>query len=175
MQRAPWVPRPLRRPLAPLRRALDWLLYRLPLEWLVARSERRFARQPDPPRAALPQPLRWAPGLSLIVPERGGGELLAQCLAAAHAALAEIDEAVEVIVVVNGSPRADYASLESRFPAVRWLWFDAALGFTRAVLAGVVGARFGAIYLLNNDMLLEPAALRALLPWRGPAVFAVAS
>lgn len=175
MARVPWVPRPLRRPLAPLRRALDRLLYRLPLEWLVARSERRFARQPDPPRTALPDPLSWAPGLSLIVPERGGGELLAQCLTAAHVALAEIDEPVEVIVVVNGSRRADYASLESRFPAVQWLWFDVALGFTRAVLAGVQRARFGAVYLLNNDMRLEPAALSVLLPWRGPAVFAVAS
>lgn len=175
MAREPWVPRPLRRPLAPLRRALDWLLYRLPLQSLVAHSERRFARQPEPPRDAMPQPLHWAPGISLIVPERGGGELLAQCLAAAHAALAEIDEPVEVIVVVNGSPRADYAALETRFPAVQWLWFDAPLGFTRAVLAGVAQARFGAIYLLNNDMRLEPGALRSLLPWRGPAVFALAS
>ncbi len=175
VSRKPWVPRPLRRPLAPLRRALDWLLFRLPLQVCVARSERRFARQPDPPRAALAHSLRWSPGLSLVIPERGGGDLLAQCLAAASDALAQVEEPVELIVVVNGSPRADYAALEARFPAVQWLWFDAPLGFARAVLAGVTRARFGAIYLLNNDMRLESGALHELLPWRGPAVFALAS
>lgn len=181
MARRPWVPRPLRRPLAPLRRALDWLLEtplrirRAHLKATLALSESAQRRHPEPHRSPLPQPLEWQPGISLVIPERGGVDLLGVCLAAAQAALARIGEASEIIVVVNGSPRADYAALQVRFPAVRWRFHARALGFTRAVLDGVRRARLGGVYLLNNDMRLDAEALAALLPWRGGAHFALAS
>lgn len=179
--REPWVPRPLRRPLAPLRRALDWLLAvptrvrRAQLRATLALSEARMRRSPQARRDPLPQPLQWPPGISIVIPERGGVDLLGVSLEAAHAALARIDEASEIIVVVNGSPAADYAALQARFPGVRWQFHRHALGFSRAVLEGVRAARLGGVYLLNNDMRLDPDALAALLPWRAGAHFALAS
>lgn len=141
----------------------------------LALSEALLRRAPQPRRDPLPQALEWAPGISIVIPERGGVDLLGVCLEAAQAALAAIAEPGEIIVVVNGSPAADYATLQARFPAVRWRFHARALGFSRAVLDGVRDARLGGIYLLNNDMRLGADALAALLPWRGGAHFALAS
>jgi len=126
-------------------------------------------------QVAPPAPLAWGRGVSVVIPERGGAAMLGACLDRLAAATAGLDEPAETVVVVNGSAPADYQALRDAHPAVRWLHFAAPLGFTRAVLEGVAVARHGAVYLLNNDMLLEPDALRAALSWRGPRVFAVAS
>jgi GT2 family glycosyltransferase len=113
--------------------------------------------------------------VSIIIPERGGGELLRQCLDGVGTAVNAIDEPCEIIVIVNGSPRQEYAELAAAWPQVRWRFFDQPLGFSGAVLKGLALARNGAVYLLNNDMRLEPDALRQVLAWRGPAVFGVAT
>ncbi len=154
--------RPRHIPFAPLglTLALTELAFRLPI------GQRKMASA---------QGLDWGHGVSVVIPERGGGELLAQCLDHLAAALADLDEPAEVIVVVNGSPLEDYTALQSTYPDVRWMHSTGALGFTSAASRGVAAARYGAIYLLNNDMLLEPDALGAALAWRGPHVFAVAS
>lgn len=152
------------------RRWREW-----PLRLTLALSDFIFRRWPQPPRSQSPVALDWGQGVSIIIPERGGGELLARCLAGLFAATSTLDEPCEVIIVVNGSPQGDYAALAQRYPAIRWRYFDQALGFTRAVLQGIELARFGAIYLLNNDMLLEPDALRKVLAWRASHIFAVAS
>jgi len=126
-------------------------------------------------RPAPPAPLDWGRGVSVVIPERGDAAMLSACLERVAAATVGLDEPAETVVVVNGSPLADYLALQDAHPRVRWLHFDAPLGFTSAALAGVAAARHGAVYLLNNDMLLEPDALRAALSWRAPRVFAVAS
>ena len=147
----------------------------LPLATIVTLSDWLFLTWRPRTRVPAPARLDWAPGISVVIPERGGVDLLGSCLAGLYAALAEITEPFEVIVVVNGSPPGDYVTLADRYLSVRWRHHRHALGFTRAVLDGVALARYGAIYLLNNDMRLEPAALRAALAWRAPHVFAIAS
>jgi GT2 family glycosyltransferase len=93
-----------------------------------------------------------------------------------QAALARLLEPWEIIVVVNGAPAADYWKLRDGHPEVRWqLHRGPPLGYTGAIAAGLVAALFGGIYLHNSDMVLEPEALTALLPWRAPSVFAIAS
>ena len=174
----PWVPEPLRLPLRPLHHLLRWFGRRWrqwPLLLTLGLGDHIFRRWPRPARQSPPPALDWGRGISIIIPERGGGELLASCLAGLFAATEALDEPFEVIIVVNGSPAEDYAALAQRYPDIRWRFFDQALGFTRAVLQGIELVRFGAIYLLNNDMRLEPCALRAVLAWRAPHVFAVAS
>ncbi len=175
----PWVPEPLRLPLRPLHHALRWLSLRrihdLPLLLTVAMSDWLFRRVPDAKPQSAPAPLDWGRGVSVVIPERGGVDLLASCLAGLYASAARIDEPFEVIIVVNGSPASEYEALASRYPEIRWRYFENALGFTRAVLQGVAIARFDAIYLLNNDMQLAPEALSAVLSWRAPQVFAIAS
>lgn len=116
-----------------------------------------------------------AEGISVIVPERGTPDLLAETLAALEQALLGVAEAQQVIVVVNGAARADYAALQRRWPDYDWQFHDRALGYNGAVEAGLAAARHGWTYLLNSDMRLAPDALAQLLPYRDTNVFAVTS
>ena len=128
-----------------------------------------------PRHAASPECRHDAPGLSVIVPERGTPDLLAETLDALYAALGEIDEPVQVIIVVNGADKIHYAALCTTFPRADWCFFPQALGFNGAIAAGLARASHAWTYLLNSDMRLEPAALREVLQQRRPWVFAIAS
>ncbi len=119
--------------------------------------------------------IAFAPGVSVLIPERGTPELLAESLESAVAALAQIDEPGEIVVVVNGAPEADYAGLRTRFPQVRWQFHAQGLGYNGAVAAGLLAVSHDWVYLLNSDMRLEPDALAQLLPLRAAHVFAVTS
>jgi GT2 family glycosyltransferase len=116
-----------------------------------------------------------APGLAVIVPERGTPDLLAETLAALMAALARVDEPRQVIVVVNGAPRGDYAALQQRWPDIEWQFHAAALGYNGAVAAGLADVRHDWTYLLNSDMRLAEDALTQLLPYRHDYVFSITS
>ncbi len=101
--------------------------------------------------------------------------MLEEALVAVAGALAGVDEPREIIVVVNGTPLAEYAELRQRHPAVTFLHADAPLGFAGAVELGVAHARFDAVYLLNNDMVVDAQALTTVLALRAPDVFAIGS
>ena len=137
---------------------------------LVAKTIRRIYRPPVSPDRHPP-----GPGVSVIIPERANALLLEETLDSVAPALTEVREPAEVIVVVNGSGPAAYGSLQLRFPSVRWIFVDRPLSFSAAVKQGLAAARFGWVYLLNNDMVLDRFALREVLRWRAPHVFAVAS
>jgi GT2 family glycosyltransferase len=115
------------------------------------------------------------PGLTVLVPERGNAALLGECLRCAERAAASVTDPLQLLVVVNGSPREDYAALQDEHPRVEWIFEKRPLGFTGAVRRGLERARHGWVYLLNNDMFLAPDALEQVLRWRAPSVFAVAS
>ena len=117
----------------------------------------------------------WNPGLSIVIPERATPDLLADSLRAALSAAQKLGEPVEIIVVVNGAPLESYARLRTEFPTVRWLHSAEALGFLKAIRKGLRAACFDWAYLLNSDMVLDPAALAEVAGWRGPDVFAIAS
>jgi GT2 family glycosyltransferase/glycosyltransferase involved in cell wall biosynthesis len=117
----------------------------------------------------------WSSGLSVIIPERGGGEMLHECLASVFTAAKEIEEPFEAIVVINGSPLSDYEQMRKVFPAVKWMHSHVPLGFSKAVRAGLRRARYDWVYLLNNDMIVDKDVLREVLPWRAPHIFAIAS
>ena len=151
------------------RRARKLLL--LPLRATLALAD-LLAKVLPRRRPHLPSP---APGLSVIIPEMANAVLLGGCLDSLAAASRGLGEPREVIVVVNGSPRSDYAGLERKHPEVQWRYFERPLGFSGAIRQGLRVARHGWVYLLNNDMELAPEALRELLRWRGARVFAVAS
>jgi radical SAM protein with 4Fe4S-binding SPASM domain len=117
----------------------------------------------------------FSPGISVIVPERGNPALLRECLASVRRELASIEEPGEVIVVVNGSDASGYRHLVEEFPELRWRFHDDALGFSRAIECGLAQARYDWVYLLNNDMTLEPGAFQSLLGLRAHDVFAIGS
>ncbi|HCC57527.1 MAG TPA: hypothetical protein DEQ47_09725 [Solibacterales bacterium] len=121
----------------------------------------------------IPKPLQ--PGISILIPERANPALLSACLANVNAACREVAEPCEVIVVASGSPPSLYSDLVQRHTGVRWIFSEAPLWFGGAIQLGLRAARHDWVYLLNNDMLLDPGALAALLPWRAPHVFGIAS
>lgn len=128
-----------------------------------------------PAGPAVPLRAAWRPGVSVVIPERGTPDLLERALAHVGPALARVAEPAEILVVVNGAEAAGYARLRAAFPSVRWQFHALPLGFAGAVARGLAAARHGAVYLHNSDMAVEPDALAALLPWRAPHVFAIAS
>ncbi len=129
-----------------------------------ARASRRGPRAPAP-----------APGVSLIIPDRGTPDLLAPTLANAMAALAQLNEPTQLIIVVNGGKRSEFAALESEYPKVDWQFHTQPLGFNGAIEAGMARVRHGWTYLLNSDMHLAEDAIAQLLPYRAAWVFALTS
>jgi len=114
-------------------------------------------------------------GVSIVIPESGTPDVLAQCLAALGAALEPITEPCDVIVWVNGAPAADYASLRGCYPRARFHFTPRRQGFSSAVHAALAHARHPWVYLLNSDAIVEPAALTEVLPLRRADRFAIAS
>jgi GT2 family glycosyltransferase len=114
-------------------------------------------------------------GITVIVPERDSPGLLRECLAACRAAAQRLAEPCQVVVVVNGCEPKRYEDLRVGFPEVEFLFFPEPLGFSRAIERGLAAARYDWVYLLNSDMVLEPAALAEVARCRAPHVFAAAS
>ncbi len=114
-------------------------------------------------------------GLAIVIPERGTPELLAECLASLRVALLPVDEPRQIVVHVNGAPRRRYTALRMQFPEVQWLFTRRGLGFSAAVRRALRAVHQPWVYLLNSDMRVEAGALRELLAWRAPFVFALAS
>jgi GT2 family glycosyltransferase/MoaA/NifB/PqqE/SkfB family radical SAM enzyme len=116
-----------------------------------------------------------APGVSVLIPERDNVALLGDCLDSLSRAAAHVAEPLEVIVVVNGSEPALYTGLREKHPQVKWLFSKRPLGFSTAIRRGLEVAAHEWVYLLNNDMTVDPTAISEALRCRAPDVFAVAS
>jgi GT2 family glycosyltransferase len=100
---------------------------------------------------------------------------LAGCLESVRRASERWDEPLETIVMANGSDPALYWGLRGEHPGVRWLFRRRPTGFAKAVRAGLRAARYGWVYLLNNDVVLEPGALCELASYRDHRTFSIAS
>lgn len=124
-------------------------------------------------RRARPRP--FAPGVSIVVPERENPVELAACLAGVREAAAQWKEPLETIVVVNGSSQSEYAALRARYPEVQWDFTRRPLGFSAAVARGLDLARFDWVYLLNSDAAPDCAAIIEAGRHRAPGVFSIAS
>jgi len=111
----------------------------------------------------------------VIIPERDAPVMLGEALASLAAAFSEFAEPGQIVVVANGAAPSTYDEVKARFPAVEWVHSEPPLGFAEAVEHGLARVRFGATYLMNNDMTLDARALAALLPLRGERVFAIGS
>ena len=113
--------------------------------------------------------------LAVIIPERGSPAILAVCLASLETALTRVSIPTEVVILINGSHRADYAELMGRHPRFRFVFVARPLGFNAAVQTGLQHVTAGWTYLLNNDMWLADDALSNVLRHRAPGVFSLAS
>lgn len=144
--------------------------------YFALRAVDAFGKRVQPaPRANGAKLPPYREGISVIIPERANPELLGECLLSLQAACAEVHEPCEVIVVASGSPESLYASLMFNFDSVRWVFSRRPLHFNAAIRRGLAEAQYDWVYLLNNDMVVDRAAIVSLLPWRAPSVFAIAS
>jgi len=117
----------------------------------------------------------WRPGLSIVIPDRDAPDMLAAALASVDAALERIDEPNQVIVVANGAPESAYADIRAAFAHVEFVHDDLPLGFGAAIARGLAQARHDWVYLLNNDMTLDRAALSEVAAQRSGDVFSISS
>jgi GT2 family glycosyltransferase/MoaA/NifB/PqqE/SkfB family radical SAM enzyme len=117
----------------------------------------------------------WKPGLSVLIPERGNPELLASCLTSLERALLSLAEPSQIVVVVNGSSPADYSFLRQAHPTAEFVFYPRAMGFSKTVCRGMRRIRHDWVYLLNNDVTLEPDAIAEIIKCRSADVFAVGS
>jgi MoaA/NifB/PqqE/SkfB family radical SAM enzyme/GT2 family glycosyltransferase len=128
-----------------------------------------------PKKRPLSSPGHGAPGMTIIIPERGDPQMLGECLDSVAAAVGHLAEPVQVLVVANGSRGEDYSSLRPQHRKVEFLIEERALSFTGAVREGLRKASYDWVYLLNNDMVLDAAALQVVANARKEFTFALAS
>jgi GT2 family glycosyltransferase len=117
----------------------------------------------------------WRPGISMVIPDRDAPDLLHEALASIGIALEAITEPVQIVVVANGAPRERYQAVLEKHPFVELIHSPGPLGFSAAIGRGLAAARYDWTLLLNNDMTLEPDALRELAARRAEDVFAIAA
>ncbi|HEY2817260.1 MAG TPA: glycosyltransferase [Casimicrobiaceae bacterium] len=113
--------------------------------------------------------------MSIVIPDRDAPDMLAAALASVDGALRQIDEPNQVIVVANGAPESGYAGIRAAFAHVEFAHSDLPLGFGAAIARGLAQARHDWVYLMNNDMTLDRAALFEAASQRSRGVFSVSS
>jgi GT2 family glycosyltransferase/glycosyltransferase involved in cell wall biosynthesis len=126
----------------------------------IAASRIRKDRAETPIQGAHP----LAPGVTVVIPSRDGRDLLATLLPGLIPQLNSPQlKGGEIIVSDNGSDNATSDWLTAKFPSVRVIRNVSPLSFSRAVNAGIVAARFSHVLLLNNDMVVQPGFVQALV------------
>ncbi len=98
--------------------------------------------------------------VSVVIVNYNGRKLLRDCL---QSVFAQTYQQFEVIVVDNGSTDDSVAMVREDFPAVRLLDQGANIGYAAANNRGVESARGVFVALLNNDTVVDPHWLSALL------------
>lgn len=107
----------------------------------------------------------------VVIPTWRGRDLLRRCLAALRAD----GSSKRVIVVDNASEDGTAALVRGEFPEVTLIELADNVGFGRAVNAGVRIGEAEAIVLINNDVVVEPGFVDAIVaPLAAPRVGMVA-
>jgi GT2 family glycosyltransferase len=119
--------------------------------------------------------LPFGPGVTVIIPEHDNPEELSECLGGLEEATSQWPEALEAIVVVNGTDPHRYDHLRAAHPWIQWQFHPRPLGFCGAVAAGLRSANYDWVYLLNSDAVPTATALVEAGRWRAPLTFSVAS
>lgn len=116
--------------------------------------------------------------ISIVITNWNGRALLEKFLPsvveAAQAFENECGQATEILVADDSSSDDSGAWLRGHWPQVRFETSGDRLGFAPTANRGVKAARFPFVYLLNNDVALEPGTFPPLVPhFQDSRVFAV--
>jgi GT2 family glycosyltransferase len=106
------------------------------------------------------EPIAALPSLSVVIPTTRGGADLDACLVSLAA---EGYPRLDIVVVDNASAERSIALLPERFEALRVLRNEENLGFVGASNQGIEASSGELVLLLNDDTVLEPGALTALV------------
>jgi len=117
--------------------------------------------------------------ISIVITNWNGRALLEKFLPSvvesAQAFENQCGQATEILVADDSSSDDSGAWLRGHWPQVRFETSGDRLGFAPTANRGVQAARFPFVYLLNNDVALEPGTLPPLVPhFQDSRVFAVA-
>lgn len=121
------------------------------------------------------QPLRR--GVSIVIPSWNGRHLLEKYLPSVASAAAGYgsSEQTEIIVVDDASTDGTQGWLNAHYPAIYIASNSRNMGFAPTANRGARMARNPLVYLVNNDVALEPGTLPPLAAhFEHPNVFAVA-
>lgn len=100
-------------------------------------------------------------GISVIISSYNAREVVADCLASIYRNAPT--EAFEIIVVDDASSDGTTEMIRTRFPEVRLLTNEVNLHYTRSNNHALNRARGEYIYLLNNDTIMLPHAIDAMV------------
>ncbi len=100
------------------------------------------------------------PTVSVVIPTWNRQDLVRDCLASLAEQTCVPDE---IVVVDDGSTDGTADIVAAEFPAVHLVALPENGGFARAVNAGLRAATGDWIFLLNNDMTLDPACIVRML------------
>ncbi|MBN1297363.1 glycosyltransferase, partial [bacterium] len=140
------------------------------LETYIRHLETELKRPPDhsghtpsiqrPPLTPIPLPLPNHPSISIVIVTWNGLADLDACL---RSAVNHDYADKEIIVVDNGSIDGTADFIKTRYPEIRLIENNENQGFTRGVNQGIDAAKGNVIFLLNQDAVMMPGLLGALV------------
>lgn len=104
-------------------------------------------------------------GISVVIPNYNGVELLPIILPAAEAALQATLLPYEIMVVDDASTDLSVSLLQQQFPSVRIEVIQKNGGFSKTANRGITAAKYPWVLLLNSDVKLTPTYFESLLPY----------
>lgn len=107
--------------------------------------------------------LAGTPSVSAVIVTYRRPDLLAECLRSVDRALLVVGEETELVVVDNGSNDGTSEFVRRQFRGAVLVHLPTNVGFTRAVAEGIRRASGEWVLLVNDDVVVEPDAVRHLL------------
>ena len=104
-------------------------------------------------------------GISVVIPNWNGRELLKRNLSPLIEAMDYYGGEYEIIVVDDGSVDGSPQFIRDTFPCIRVIRLERNRGFPVAVNRGVEGAKHDMVFLLNSDIRVERNFLSPLLSY----------